>query len=77
MRPLLDAHADGKEHLNRDLVAQLAEQFALTEDERREILPSRCITGPESAEGHFHHDFDIQCRRHRVCFTDRDQDNPH
>jgi restriction system protein len=40
MRPLLDAHADGKEHLNRDLVAQLADQFGLTEDERREVLPS-------------------------------------
>jgi restriction system protein len=40
MRPLLEAHADGKEHLNRDLVAQLGEQFGLTEEERREILPS-------------------------------------
>ena len=40
MRPLLEAHADGKEHLNRDLVAQLGDQFALTEEERREMLPS-------------------------------------
>ena len=40
MRPLLEAHADGKEHLNRDLVAQLGEQFDLTEEERREMLPS-------------------------------------
>jgi len=40
MRPLLLAHDDGKEHLNRDLVAQLADQFGLTEDERREMLPS-------------------------------------
>jgi len=40
MRPLLEAHADGKERLNRDLVAQLADQFGLTEDERREMLPS-------------------------------------
>jgi restriction system protein len=40
MRPLLVVHADGKEHLNRDLVAQLAEQFGLTEEERREMLPS-------------------------------------
>lgn len=40
MRPLLEAHADGKEHLNRDLVAQLAEQFGLTDEERRELLPS-------------------------------------
>ena len=40
MRPLLEAHADGKERLNRDLVAQLGEQFGLTEEERREMLPS-------------------------------------
>ena len=40
MRPLLEAHADGKEYLNRDLVAQLGEQFGLTEEERREMLPS-------------------------------------
>ncbi len=40
MRPLLEAHADGKEHLNRDLVARLAEQFSLSHDERREMLPS-------------------------------------
>jgi restriction system protein len=40
MRPLLEAHADGKEHLNRELVAQLGEQFGLTEEERREMLPS-------------------------------------
>ena len=40
MRPLLEAHADGKEHINRDLVAQLGEQFGLTEEERREMLPS-------------------------------------
>ena len=40
MRPLLEAHVDGKEHLNRDLVARLADQFGLTEEERREMLPS-------------------------------------
>lgn len=40
MRPLLLAHADGKEHLNRDLVSNLAEQFNLSDDERREMLPS-------------------------------------
>jgi len=40
MRPLLEAHVDGKEHLNRDLVAHLGEQFNLTEEERREMLPS-------------------------------------
>ncbi|MCH7226768.1 restriction endonuclease [Haloferula sp. A504] len=40
MRPLIEAHADGKEHQNRDLVQQLADQFGLTEEERREMLPS-------------------------------------
>jgi restriction system protein len=40
MRPLLAAHEDGKEHINRDLVSELADQFELTEDERREMLPS-------------------------------------
>lgn len=40
MRPLLDLHADGREHLNRDLVNTLAQQLALTEEQRREMLPS-------------------------------------
>lgn len=40
MRPLLLAHADGKERLNRELVALLADHFGLSEDERREMLPS-------------------------------------
>jgi len=40
MRPLLEAHADGSEHRNRDLVAQLADHFGLSEEERREMLPS-------------------------------------
>ncbi len=40
MRPLLFLHQDGTEHLNRDLVVQLADHFDLTEDERREMLPS-------------------------------------
>lgn len=40
MRPLLDLHADREEHLNRDLVNALAEQFSLTPEERREMLPS-------------------------------------
>jgi hypothetical protein len=30
MRPLIDAHSDGKQHLNRDLVRQLADQFVAT-----------------------------------------------
>lgn len=40
MRPLLEAHADGQEHLNRDLVAGLADRFGLSEQEKREMLPS-------------------------------------
>ncbi len=40
MRPLLELHGDGKEHLNRDLVNTLADQFSLSEEERREMLPS-------------------------------------
>ena len=40
MRPLLELHVDGLEHINRDLVNALAEQFALSADERREMLPS-------------------------------------
>ncbi|WP_200277742.1 restriction endonuclease [Haloferula rosea] len=40
MRPLLAAHEDGNEHINRDLVGKLADQFNLTEEERREMLPS-------------------------------------
>lgn len=40
MRPFLKIHADGKEHRNRDLVNQLAQEFGFTEQERREMLPS-------------------------------------
>ncbi len=40
MRPLLEAHADGHEHTNRDLVAGLADRFEFSEEERREMLPS-------------------------------------
>ncbi len=40
MRPLLELHSDKNEHLNRDLVDALAQQFKLTEEERREMLPS-------------------------------------
>jgi restriction system protein len=40
MRPLLQMHADGLEHANRDLVSQLAEHFQVKEEERREMLPS-------------------------------------
>jgi len=40
MRPLLALHEDGLEHINRDLVNTLAKQFSLTDEERREMLPS-------------------------------------
>lgn len=40
MRPILEVHADGKECLNRDLVRQLADRFGLSDEERREMLPS-------------------------------------
>lgn len=40
MRPLLELHKDQQEHVNRDLVTKLAEQFKLTDEERREMLPS-------------------------------------
>lgn len=40
MRPLLELHADGLEHLNRDLVESLGMQFNLTDLERRAMLPS-------------------------------------
>lgn len=40
MRPLLAAHSDGGEHSNRDLVGLLATQFSLSDEERREMLPS-------------------------------------
>ena len=40
MRPLLELHADGMEHINRNLVNRLAEQFNLTEEDGRQLLPS-------------------------------------
>ena len=40
MRPLLELHGDKQEHLNRDLVNSLAEMFSITDEERREMLPS-------------------------------------
>lgn len=40
MRPLMELHQDGNEHVNRDLVSALADHFLLSEDERREMLPS-------------------------------------
>ena len=37
---LLRLAADGKEHLIRDAIEELADQFNLSEDERKELLPS-------------------------------------
>jgi restriction system protein len=40
MLPLLRCLADGKDRRLRDLIDQLAQEFSLTEAERRELLPS-------------------------------------
>lgn len=40
MPPILRLAGDGKEHTVRDAIAALADEFGLTEDERRELLPS-------------------------------------
>ncbi len=40
MLPLLESMADGADHRLRDLIPVLADQFALSEEERRELLPS-------------------------------------
>lgn len=40
MLPLLKAIEDGQEHVFRDIVEMLAHQFDLTEDERKQLLPS-------------------------------------
>jgi restriction system protein len=40
MLPLLKIAADGKVHTKREALNLLAEQFGLTEEERKELLPS-------------------------------------
>jgi restriction system protein len=40
MLPLLKVAADGKVHTKRDALNELAERFKLTEEERKELLPS-------------------------------------
>ncbi len=40
MLPLLRITGDGKEHTKSDAVEKLAEHFGLTEEEKRELLPS-------------------------------------
>ncbi len=40
MLPMIEALADGRERTMRELTDLLADRFGLTEDERREVLPS-------------------------------------
>ena len=40
MLPLLKYAGDGKEHYIRDTIEKLAEEFELSEEERKELLPS-------------------------------------
>ncbi|MCI0498039.1 MAG: winged helix-turn-helix domain-containing protein, partial [Thermoplasmata archaeon] len=40
MLPLLRLVADGKEHKFREIIENLAAQFKLTDEERKELLPS-------------------------------------
>jgi restriction system protein len=40
MLPLLEAVADGRDHVMRDITHRLSDRFGLTEDERRQKLPS-------------------------------------
>ncbi|MDR0770503.1 MAG: restriction endonuclease [Burkholderiales bacterium] len=40
MHPLLRLMSDGEEHFRRDVVEKLAKHFNLTDDERKELLPS-------------------------------------
>lgn len=45
MLPLLKFCADGKEHTNRECLDHLVQEFGLTEDEQKELLPSgqQCV----------------------------------
>lgn len=40
MLPLLKFYGDGQDHTFRETVEALAKEFHLTEEERREMLPS-------------------------------------
>lgn len=44
MLPVLQLLGDGQEHLLRNIVQQLSDQFGLSEDERRHLLPSGVST---------------------------------
>ena len=43
MRSLLESHGDGKEHVNRDLINSLADQFNLSEEELREMYQAAVL----------------------------------
>lgn len=40
MLPLLRFYSDGKEHANREPIDHLSDEFGLSDDERKELLPS-------------------------------------
>ena len=51
MLPLLKLAGDGEDHLMRDAFEELAEDFGLTEEDRRELLPSGTQTVWENRVG--------------------------
>lgn len=44
MLPLLKVLGDGKEHSIKDCIDELSKEFKLTEEEKKELLPSGRIT---------------------------------
>src|SRR3954471_18174263 len=40
MRPVLALHADGREHPSAEIRAAIIDEFMITDDERRQMLPS-------------------------------------
>src|SRR4051812_41513789 len=40
MRPVLALHADGREHRSAEIRDAIVEEFVITDDERRQMLPS-------------------------------------
>lgn len=51
MLPLLEFAADGKEHLIREAYNKLADKFELSEEDKRELLPSGAQTIWENRVG--------------------------
>lgn len=51
MLPTLQTLSDGNEHLLRDIVQQLSDRYELTEEERRQLLPSGVSTTMGSRVG--------------------------